>query len=260
VNAPLISVNGSSIYHEMQGAGEPLLLLHGGFCSIETMRPQMDALASQYSVYAPERPGHGRSPDVTGPFSYKQSVADTLAYLDHVGVERAHVVGFSDGAIIGLTMAIHYPDRVSSLVAISGNLHPSAFSFDELPDGDAVEHNTAADAPHDRTRQLYDELSPDGPEHAAIILEKLEHLWTTEPNIDPAELSAIAVPTRVMAGDRDVVKPEHSRLMASSIPAGELCIVPGAGHDLLERRPDFVTFAIQDFLATSASASQSQRG
>jgi pimeloyl-ACP methyl ester carboxylesterase len=269
VSTPLISVNGSSIYHEIQGAGEPLLLLHGGFCSIETMRPQMDALASQYTVYAPERPGHGRSPDVTEPFSYNRSVADTLAYLDHVGVERTHIVGFSDGAIIGLTMAIHYPERVSSLVAISGNLDPSAFAFDELPDSDAAEHNTAdsdgrdmhgddtaADAPKDRTHQLYNELSPDGPEYAAVILKKLEHLWTSEPNIDPAELSRVAAPTMIMAGDRDVIKPEHSRLMASSIPAGELCIVPGAGHDLVERRPEFVTFAIQHFLATSVSGSR----
>jgi pimeloyl-ACP methyl ester carboxylesterase len=264
VNAPLVPVNGNTIYHEVQGAGEPVLLLHGGFCSIETMRPQMDALARRYTVYAPERPGHGRSPDVAGPFSYEQSVSDTLAYLEYVGVERPHIVGFSDGAIIGLTIAIHHPERVRSLVAISGNLDPSAFVFDENPVTDVEEADVEkgdagqAEAPHDRTHQLYDELSPDGPEHAAIILKKLERLWTTEPNIDPAELSRVAVPTLIMAGDRDVIKPEHSRLMASSIPAGELCIVPGAGHDLVERRPNFVTFAIQDFLATSASGSRGQ--
>jgi pimeloyl-ACP methyl ester carboxylesterase len=283
-------IGGNDIYHEVQGAGEPVLLLHGGFCSIETMRPQMDALTTRYTVYAPERPGHGRSPDVAGPFTYAQSVADTLAYLDHVGVDRAHLVGFSDGAIIGLMIAIQYPERVRSLVAISGNLDPSAFTFDELSQGDATERHDAASevqderidgnagtadavetsdgntditdgstatagAPRDRTHQLYDELSPDGPEHAGVILSKLERLWTNEPHIAPEELSRVAAPTMIMAGDQDVIAPEHSRLMAFSIPAGELCIVPGAGHDLLERRPDFVTCAIQDFLITSASGS-----
>jgi len=260
-----VSINGTDIYHEVHGAGEPVLLLHGGFCSIEMMRPQIEALASDYTVYAPERPGHGRSPDVPGPISYAQSVADTLDYLDAMGVQRPHIVGFSDGAIIGLVIALQHPGRLRSLVAISGNLDPSGFVDELLADGPA--DNTAddpadntADDPADNTaddeesaldptRVMYNALSPDGPKHADVVLDKLRHLWTHEPNIASDELAGISAPVLIMAGDRDVIKPEHSRLMALSIPEGELCIVPRASHALLDERPGFVSFAVQDFLA-----------
>ena len=247
----MVSINGTDIYHEIHGSGEPVLLLHGGFCSIEMMRPQIEALASDYAVYAPERPGQGRSPDVPGPISYAQSVADTLDYLDAVGVQRPHIVGFSDGAIIGLTIALQYPDRIRSLVAISGNLDPSGF-VDELLADDTVD-DTADESDSeialDPTRVAYNALSPDGPEHADVVLDKLRHLWTHEPNIAADELAGISVPVLIMAGDRDVIKLEHSRQMAFTVPNGQLCIVPGASHALLDERPEFITFAVQDFLA-----------
>ncbi|WP_213816709.1 alpha/beta fold hydrolase [Glaciihabitans sp. dw_435] len=245
----MVTVGGNSIYHEVHGSGEPVLLLHGGFCSLEMMRPQLEALSSTYTVYAPERPGHGRSPDVPGPISYVTSVADTIAYLDEVGLSDVHIVGFSDGAIIGLLIALEHPDRIRSLVSISGNLDPTGFveGDDNAPD----DSDTDQDAPErpDRTRQLYNELSPDGPEHADIIVDKLMKLWTTEPAIASADLAAISIPTMIMAGDHDVIKLEHSALMATSIRGAQLCIVPKAGHGLLDERGDFVTFAVEQFLS-----------
>lgn len=230
-------------YHEVHGDGEPVLLLHGGFCSLEMMRPQLEALADEYTVYAPERPGHGRTADRPGPFGYAQSVDDTIAYLDAVGLDSVHVVGFSDGAIIGLLLALQHPGRIRSLVSISGNLDPTGFV--ETDD----ENKTPDAAPEpDRTREFYDLLSPDGPEHGDIVVDKLMTLWTTEPSIAPADLASVAVPTLVMAGDHDVIRLEHSALIATSIPRGQLCIVPGAGHGLLESRGEFVTFAVQHFL------------
>ena len=97
------------------GTGDPVLLLHGGFCSIESLRAQSDALVPDHRVYAFERPGHGRSADIDGDYGYARMVADTLAYLDAVGLESAHVVGYSDGAIIGLLLALDHPGRVRSL-------------------------------------------------------------------------------------------------------------------------------------------------
>jgi len=274
-----VSINGTGIYHEIHGSGEPVLLLHGGFCSIEMMRPQIGALASRYTVYAPERPGHGRSPDVPGPISYAQSVADTLDYLDAVGVQRPHIVGFSDGAIIGLTIALQYPDRIRSLVAISGNLDPSGFvdellgddladdasddsaaeTLSDIADSAALADDTEYSASSadesdseialDPTRVAYNALSPHGPEHADVVLDKLRYLWTHEPNIAADELAGISVPVLIIAGDRDVIKLEHSRQMAFMVPDGQLCIVPRASHALLDERPEFITFAVQDFLA-----------
>lgn len=94
-----------------------------GYCTAAVMRPLADELP-EFTVHAPERPAHGRTPDRPGPMSYDDGVADTLAYLDATGLDAVDVVGFSDGAIIGLLLARDHPDRVRSLVAISANLHP----------------------------------------------------------------------------------------------------------------------------------------
>ena len=238
----MLTLDSSSVYHEVHGTGDPVLLLHGGFCSLEMMRPQLESLAADYEVHAVERPGHGRSADVGGAFSYDQSVTDTLAYLDAVGVIAPHIVGFSDGAIIGLLMGIRHPDRVRSLVAISGNLDPSGFRDTS---GDPQDEQPGPD----RTREWYNKLSPDGPEHADYVVARLMELWTTEPQITPADLAAIAAPTLIMAGDRDVIAPDHTRLIVDGIPDAQLCIVPGTGHGLIDEKPDFVTYAIRDFLA-----------
>ena len=160
---PYLSLDGHRTYHEIVGGGPPVVLLHGGFCSLENLRPMAERLVPGYRVHAAERPGHGRTPDRDGPYSYTAMVADTLAYLDAVGLESAHVVGYSDGAIAGLLLARDHPDRVRSLVAISANLDPDGFVGEELHER-AVPLETVAliDA-------QYAELTPDGPEHASVV-------------------------------------------------------------------------------------------
>ncbi|MER7281017.1 alpha/beta hydrolase [Dactylosporangium sp. NPDC000244] len=242
---PYHRIGGVDLYAEAAGAGEPVLLLHGGFCSLEFFRAQADALAAGHRVHAFERPGHGRSADIDGEYSYARGVADTLAYLDAAGLDRAHVIGFSDGAIIGLLLALDHPERVRSLVAISANLDPSAFAepaADE-PDGDEPD----GDRP-DVERMHYERLSPDGPEHADVVLAKLLRLWTSEPNLDPADLARIAAPVLVMAADRDTIRPEHTLLIARSIPGAQLAIVPGTTHLLVTERPELVTTLILQFV------------
>lgn len=271
---PTVQIHGATHYHEIHGTGTPVLLLHGGFCSLEVMRPQLDSLKLYTKVHAPERPGHGRTADVDGPMTYARSVADTLAYMDAVGLDDAHIVGFSDGAIIGLLIALDQPSRIRSLVAISANLDPSGFvGSEELsPDRDEAEDEPAADQPnsyqpaaphhvdsteaeeadretHNIYRDHYAALSPDPPGHLEVVLEKLHHMWTHEPNIDPSRLDEIRVPCLVMAGDRDVIRPEHTRLISASIPRGQLCIVPDAGHDLMEARPSLVNFVVEEFIS-----------
>ena len=138
---PYVDLTGIASYYEQHGAGDPVLLLHGGFCSVETWQPQIESLAPHYWVHVPERPGHGRTPDRDGPATFEAMVADTLAYLDAFDLASVHVVGFSDGAIIGLMLAMHHPDRVRSLVSISANLDPDAFE----EDGDAEAEPTNPD-------------------------------------------------------------------------------------------------------------------
>lgn len=236
--AEYVDLRGIAAYHEVTGAGEPLVLLHGGFCSLETLRPQIGPLSEHFRVHAVERPGHGRTPDRPGPFTFDAVVADTVAYLDAVGLGDAHVLGFSDGAIAGLMLAQRHPSRVRSLVAISGNLDPSGL-VDEEDAVPQVDHQMRAD---------YGRLSPDGPDHAQVVVDKLARLWREEPHIDPVELASITAPTLVMAGDHDSVRTEHTLAIAAAIPGAQLCIVPGASHLLMLERPALVNHVITDFL------------
>jgi pimeloyl-ACP methyl ester carboxylesterase len=240
---PYVDLSGVSVYYEQHGAGDPVLLLHGGFCSIETWQPQIDSLAARFEVHAPERPGHGRTPDRAGPITFAGMVDDTLAYLDARGIESAHVIGFSDGAITGVLLAMDHPRRVRSLVAISANLDPGAFVDDE-----GSEDESGDDDLHG-VREANDRLSPDGAAHGDVVLEKLMQLWRSEPQIDPVALGRIAAPTLVLAGDGDSITTAHTTLNARSIPGAQLCIVPGAGHMVTLERPELVNLLLRDFLA-----------
>ena len=244
---PYVELDGIDSYYEIHGDGEPVLLLHGGFCSVETMQAQIDALASAYQVHAPERPGQGRTADREGPMGFDQMVSDTLAYVDALGVPAAHVVGFSDGAITGLLLARDHPDRVLSLVSISANLDPGGFVEDD--------ESEAAQEPDDDQwgiRAAYDRLSPDGPAHGDVVLEKLMAMWLSEPQIDAASLGAVRVPTLVMAGERDSIRLDHTVGIARAIPLGQLAIVPAAGHMVMQERPELVNVMLGEFLAAAS--------
>jgi pimeloyl-ACP methyl ester carboxylesterase len=233
-----------TLYSETLGSGEPLLLLHGGFHSLEPLRPLAVVLSADYEVHMYERPGHGRTPDTAGAYSYDEWVLDAVTYLSARGLGAVHVVGFSDGANIALTLALDHPALVRSVTAISGNLDPGGFI------GSVAEVNPDEEPPdwQGTEREAYDALSPDGPHHARTVIGKLRRLWVTEPQTEPAALARIAVPSLIVSGDRDTIRVDHSALIASSIPRGQLCIVPGTTHGMLEERLDFVTFVVRDFL------------
>jgi pimeloyl-ACP methyl ester carboxylesterase len=249
-----LRIGDADLYSEVAGAGDPVLLLHGGFCSLESLRAQADALAPDHRVYAFERPGHGRSADLDGEYGYARGVADTLAYLDAVGLESAHLVGYSDGAIIGLLLTLDHPARVRSLTAISGNLDPSAFTDSGGPVLTAPV--TAPEPQPDVERMHYERLSPDGPGHADVVLAKLMRLWTSEPHIEPDDLARITAPVLVMSGDRDTIPPAHSLRIAASIPGAQLCVVPGATHHLIAERPALISTLVRDFLDQARRSSR----
>lgn len=248
----VVQVAGLELHAERSGSGEDVVLLHGGFCSLEHFRPIGEALATEFRVSAFERPGHGRSADIDGPYSYEDGLDQLIACLDQWGIERAHLVGFSDGAIIGILAAMRHPDRVRSLVAISANLDVDAFDFGDSdePARPGSESEPDPDPDPDPEDAEYQRLSPDGPDHMPVVIAKLREMWSTQPQIDPAELSAIQTPTLVMAGDRDVIRADHTRLIADSIRGAKLCIIPDARHTLVRMRTEAVLTAIREFLAS----------
>ena len=256
-----VSINGIELYEQVSGSGEPVVVLHGGFCSLESMAPIADALAAVSRVHAYERPGHGRTADLPGDYSYERGVTEALAYLDAHGLADAHIVGYSDGAIIGLMLAMAHPGRVRSLTAISANLDPSAYDRDLPANGpvlpDLPRSGAAGDPAPDRIspeRRAYERLSPDGPEHADVVFDKCVRLWTSEPHIAAAELARATSPTLVIGGDRDTVRPAHSLRIAASLPNARLAIVPGTTHGLVDQKPELITALILDFWAEVAEA------
>lgn len=251
---PYTKLNDIAVYYEVHGSGPPVVLLHGGYCSIESLQPQIEHLSGTYEVHAPERPGQGRTADRPGPITFEDMVRDTLAYLDTFDIPSAHLVGFSDGAITGLLMARDHAERVLSLVAISANLDPSGF----VADDDAAEAaealpETSETAVVSPLREAYDRLSPDGPEHGDVVLEKLVAMWQVEPQIEPASLASVRAPTLVLAGQHDSIRTDHTLEIADSIPGAQLAIIPGASHMVTEERPEVVNLLLSEFLTTVAA-------
>ena len=236
-------VDGAKTYYEVHGEGPPVVFLHGGLCPIETFAPQTAALAQRFQVWLPERRGHGRTPDTDGDYTFQQMLDDTIAFMDAAELDGADVVGFSDGAIIGLLLAIEHPERVRRLVSVSGNFDASGtLEPEEIPPRGSIE------ASFHGLVELYGRLSPDGPGHFPVVFEKLQRLWSTEPRLSGEQLGSISAPTLVMAADADLIRLEHTVELFRAIPDARLCIVPDAAHDLLASKPEIVNAVILDFL------------
>jgi pimeloyl-ACP methyl ester carboxylesterase len=237
-------------YYEEHGEGEPLLLLHGGLCTIETFYTLTPELANRYRVILPERRGHGRTADVEGPISYDLMAQDTIAFMEATGIMSAHLVGYSDGACVGLLVAMLRPDLVKKFVSISGcfdvNWGTKEFmAWVQSATPETLEHNPALA----KLVELYKQTTPDGPERFPIVFEKIRRMWLEEPKIPRQNLSRITAPTLIMAGDRDVITLEHTIELFRAIPKAQLCIVPGSSHGLVVEKPRVVAQAILDFLA-----------
>ena len=243
-----VDANGVHTYYDVEGSGEPLILLHGGLCAIETIAALGAGLAERYTVYRPERRGHGRTPDVDGAFSYGLFADDTIAFVEALGLESVHVVGFSDGATVGLLTALRRPDLVRSLVHIGQQANASGIraEFREVMKLDAMPQGMLPPM----LRDLYASVSPDGPDHWDAIVEKeWQMIKSGEPDLDLSELANVQAPTLVMLGDNDMVTEAHAAEMASAIPKSKLVVVPDATHALPMEKPEIVARAVIDFLA-----------
>ncbi len=239
-----VDAGGLDTYYEVHGAGEPLLYLHGGFNPIEMLGEILPALAERYRVYLPERQGQGRTPDRDGPITYKSMADDTIAFFEAVGLSSAHLAGFSDGAMVAIHVALRRPDLARRLVLIGqcANRDGCPPRYVEL-----MEQFTADTFPP-MFRQMYDSLSPDGPEHFPVFFDKLKPNWLSQ-GVSLERLGDVQSPTLVLIGDDDAVTPEHAAAMMRALPEGsQLGVVPGTSHGLPFEKPDLVNRLILDFL------------
>jgi pimeloyl-ACP methyl ester carboxylesterase len=236
---PYADLRGIRTWYAEEGDGDPLILLHGGIVDSRFFEPIIGALAGRFHVYAPDRRGHGRSPDVEGAMTFEAGVDDTVALLEDVVGGPAELVGHSNGAFIALLTALARPDLVRRLVLVSGGFHREGL----LPAGDFD-----PDAVVDAYGASYGEVSPEGEEHFRVIVEKTAELESKEPALAAERLREVRPRTLVMFGDDDLVRMDHVAALYDGIPDGELAIVPGTSHFLLEEKPELCTRIILEFL------------
>jgi pimeloyl-ACP methyl ester carboxylesterase len=190
----------------------------------------MDEFARYFTVYAVDTRGHGHSPRGTAPFTISQFADDLPAFMDEQGIERAHILGFSDGGNIALTFALRHPGRVGRLVLNGANLDPSGVRPSvQIPIVLGYKLASLSQAPKARANA------------------ELLGLMVNEPHIHPRELAALTMPALVIVGSRDMIRASHSRLIADSLPHGRLVTVKG-DHFIAGKRPGPFNRAVLEFL------------
>jgi pimeloyl-ACP methyl ester carboxylesterase len=241
----LVQVNGIKLWHAVFGQGPPLVLLHGGLANANYWGLQVPVLARQYQVIVMDSRGHGRSFRDQRPFGYDLMADDVVGLLDVLDIRRAAVVGWSDGGILGLDLAIRHPDRVSKVFAFAANTDPSGVI-------DGVEKNPTFAAFIARAGHEYAALSPTPTGYTAFV-DAISTMWATQPNWTATQLAAIRTPILVVDGDHDeAIKRPHTEQIAATIPGAGLLILPRTSHFSFLQDPDQFTWHIQHFLALSA--------
>jgi len=243
-----IDLDGVRTYYEITGTGEPLVLLHGGMCTIDTFAGLASEIAPSFRVHLPERRGHGRTADVPGPITYENMAVDTVTFVEALGLGPVHIVGWSDGAVIGLLVALTRPDLVRSLVYIGNPLTLDGMPAEMRP---MLDHMSVDMLPP-FLRDLYAAVSPDGPEHFDTVWDKLAATIKALPYVDLSELEHLTVPVLVVAGDQDMITVEHADAIRRTIPDAQLAIIPGA-HAVPMEKPALVASLALDFLAQVAT-------
>jgi pimeloyl-ACP methyl ester carboxylesterase len=223
------TIHGHRIYYAVRGSGPTLVFLHGGGDSGEhSFVRQLDVFSEHHFIVAPDQVGQGRTPDVPGPLSYTAMMEDTAELLRTLKLRKVDVVGFSDGGILALMLAIRHPELVKRLVISGVNIAPEGLRPEDL------EELRATQIPKPKT-----------------IDEKLAHLWFTSPTdaeLNLGLLANISQPVLLISGDRDAITLEHTLKIFHALPDAQLCVLPGTDHATFSGRSEWLNPIIDEFL------------
>jgi len=234
-------VNGIQMYYAVFGKGDPVLLIHGGLGHADIWASQVATLSKTHKVIVADSRGHGRSTRTDAPFGYDLMASDYLALLDHLKIDKTALIGWSDGGIIGIDIALHHPERLTRLFAQAANV-----TTDGLDPG--VLTNKTFAAYIDRSGRDYKKLSKTPDQYEAFVAQ-ISHMWESQPAWTKEELAKITTPTAIVAGDHDeAIKRAHTEYMASAIPGAKLIILPNASHFAMLQAPDEYSQAALNFI------------
>ena len=219
-------------FYVEKGQGDPLILLHGNGEDHTYFDHQIEVFAQHYHVYALDTRGHGQTPRGTRPFTIRQFADDLLAFMDARHIERAHLLGFSDGGNIAIIFAIRYPERVDRLILDGANLDTAGVKRRiQIP----IEIGY-------RIARLFAKRSTSAQQHADLL-----GLMVNDPNIPVESLARIQAKTLVIAGTNDMIKERHTRLIAANIPDAQLVIIQG-NHFIANKQSEAFNHAVLHFL------------
>ena len=234
-----INLRDHQVYnYEWDNDGEAVVLLHGGLSKTSSWDYLMvPPLEDEFHVFAYDRTGHGFTGDQPGSLHFEFQCQEAIAYLEDVVKEPAHLIGYSDGGIIALMVAIKRPELVKSIVAIGANYHYSA------PLKDFLEARVS-----EEDQAEYNLISPDAPHTLLEKTIRMNEIWKTEPDISLSEIVSIQCPVLVMAGDDDVIAHDHTISLYEALPLGQLAVIPGTSHGLVKEKPALLIAVMMQFL------------
>jgi pimeloyl-ACP methyl ester carboxylesterase len=242
-------VNGLHMYYELHGQGTPLLLLHGGVMTIDLSFGQLiPPLAQSHLVIGVEMQGHGRTADIERTLTPAALADDIVGLLDHLDIDRAHVLGHSMGGATALELAISHPTRVRSIVPISARARPDG-THEDMADPTKMATSTRMPTAQDFAdmRDTYLRLSPH-PERFDAFIAATGQANLAMVGWSDEQLAGITAPTLVIIGDHDFITVEHAALMADLIPGAYLAVLPNTTHMDATRRPELLVPMISEFL------------
>ncbi|MCE0743301.1 alpha/beta hydrolase [Acetobacter sicerae] len=234
--------DGAKIYCAQAGEGEPVLLLHGGLANSDYMSDLARALlAAHYQVIVVDSRGHGRSSLGRTPIGYDRMADDAVAVLTHLKIERAAVVGWSDGGIQGIDLALRHPDRITRVFSFAPNITTDGVDT-------SAENTPTVKAFIARTKQEYRHLSP-SPGRFGKFEASIEHMWSNQPNWSDAQVATITTPMWIVDGDHDeMIHLPHIQHIAQVVPQAGLLILPNTSHFAFLQNPELFSETVINFL------------
>jgi pimeloyl-ACP methyl ester carboxylesterase len=240
------TVNGLRMYYEVHGSGRPLILLHGGILTFDvTFGRVLPGLTEQHQAIGVELQGHGHTEDIDRPLQLDFLADDVIALMDHLGLDRADIFGYSLGGLVATELAVQHPERVDRLVLAASHFRPDGY-YPEIHDPRQDSPRLPTEADFVEMQRAYTAVAPD-PDHFAAFLEKAQPLVADFQGWSDEQLRALTSPTLLVVGDTDFVRLEHAAAIHDLLPNARLAVLPGCTHMDVMRRA-YLLSVVRPFL------------